>query len=474
MTTKGRRRASLKQLKQRLMGSAENALVTTSQQHLGYMKVGEVLHLHGPYIPIENFILAVRRLQLRHPFLRSRLEMNSAKSGTYLLQEDYSLDLNIIEIPRNRSDHANFWQQEWKLREKEPAVIGQGLAEFWLLQDPNDDNDDSSPREIVVICEHSICDGLSLSTVAHELLLSLSNDNTNMFETSLNWPITMEAAVRRTLSKWNRVRTYGRFIPMALYWRATSCRHTARIPLTLVHDSITEMAKNCHTEVFYGRLNADATRDLLEKCRSEGVTMTSAISSAVLCAISKLVNTKKEHDAQLVLALTANTRQRCNPQIPNHDLSFHASATMAFTMPKREIPTTSDGMWKLAMRFGTHLKNSLDAGHIHVLAMMLGRLYQKNIHQPNFAEVPTCIISNWGRLPFQEQYGQWKLVDTTPFLNLILTVMPYIFVQTVNGSLTIGIMGSVPTMPSDVLEDLCNGTIRNLLLMIEEIFTLRF
>ncbi|CAF0982264.1 unnamed protein product [Adineta ricciae] len=474
MTSKGHRRASLKQLKQRLMGPAENALIATSQQHLGYMKVGEVLHLQGPYIPIENFISAVRRLQLRHPFLRSRLESNPAKPGTYLLQEDHSLDLNVIELLRNRSDHANFWREQWKIREKEPAVVGQGLAEFWLLQDPNDDNDDNSPREIVVICEHSICDGLSLSTVAHELLLSLSEDNTNMFETSLNWPITMEAAVRRTFTKWNRVRKYGKFIPTALYWRATSCRRTVRIPLTPAHDSTSEMAKNCQTEAFYGRLNKEATNNLLEKCRSEGVTMTSAIGSAVLCAISKLVNTKKEHVDELVLALTADTRQRCNPQIPNHDLSFHASATMAFTMPKREIPTTSEGMWKLAMTFGTHLKNSLDAGHIHVLAMMLGRLYQKNIHQPNYAEVPTCIISNWGRLPFQEQYGQWQLIDTTPFLNLILTVMPYIFVQTVNGNLTIGIMGSVPTMSSNVLEDLCNGTIRNLFLMIEEISTLRF
>ena len=134
MASKSHRRASLKQLKQRLMGPAENALIATSQQHLGYMKVGEVLHLQGPYIPIENFVLAVRSLQRRHPFLRSRLENNPAKPGTYLLQEDHSLHLNVIEILRSRSDHANFWRQEWKVREKEPAVIGQGLAEFWLLQ----------------------------------------------------------------------------------------------------------------------------------------------------------------------------------------------------------------------------------------------------------------------------------------------------------------------------------------------------
>ncbi|UJR11895.1 hypothetical protein I4U23_016073 [Adineta vaga] len=474
MTTGTHRRPSLKQLKQRIMGSAENALVATSQKHLGYMKVGEVLHLQGPYIKLEALIFAVHRLQLRHPFLRSRLQTNPAKPGTFLMEEDFSLELKIVEILRNRSDHVHFWQEEWKKREKEPAILGQGLAEFWLLQDIDDDNDENSPREIVIICEHSICDGLSLSTVAHELLLSLSEDNTNIFETSLNWPITLEGAVRRTLSTWNRVVTFGKFIPIALYWRAASSRRTARIPLTPVDVPLTDMAQYCQTEAFYGRLTKEISRDLLEKCRREGVTITSAVSSAVLCALSTIVNTEKDQRARLVLGVVADTRQRCNPQVPTHDLSFHASATMAFSTPKRDVPTTSEGMWQLASTFGIHIKKSLDAGHTHALAMMLGWIYQKNIHEPNIDDLPTCLISNWGRLPFQERYGRWELLDTTPFLNLILTVVPFIFVQSVNGVLTIACMGSLPTMSSSNLEELCNGTIRNLLRMIEEIVTLRF
>jgi hypothetical protein len=50
------------------------------------------------------------------------------------MEEDDTLRLKIEEIPRKRDDHLNFWRQEWREREKEPAVIGQGLAEFWLLQ----------------------------------------------------------------------------------------------------------------------------------------------------------------------------------------------------------------------------------------------------------------------------------------------------------------------------------------------------
>jgi hypothetical protein len=98
------------------------------------MKVGEVLHLQGPYISLEKLASVVRRLQCRHPFLRSRLKTNPAKPDSYLMEEDDTLRLKIREIPRKRDDHLNFWREEWRKREKEPAVIGQGLTEIWLLQ----------------------------------------------------------------------------------------------------------------------------------------------------------------------------------------------------------------------------------------------------------------------------------------------------------------------------------------------------
>ncbi len=120
--------------KQRVFGVAENALIKTSLQHQGYMRVGEVLQLQGPHISLGMLESAVACLQRRHPFLRSRLQINPAKPDSYLMEEDNTLRLNIQEIARKREDHLNFWCQEWREREKQPAVIGQGLAEFWLLQ----------------------------------------------------------------------------------------------------------------------------------------------------------------------------------------------------------------------------------------------------------------------------------------------------------------------------------------------------
>ena len=119
---------------QRLMGSLENAYIKGSQKYQGLGRICEVLHLQGPYISFETLSKAVGKLQQRYPSLRSRLQINSRKAGSYLLEEDNTLQLKIIEIPRKRSDHQMFWKQEWRKREKATTTIGEGLAEFWLLQ----------------------------------------------------------------------------------------------------------------------------------------------------------------------------------------------------------------------------------------------------------------------------------------------------------------------------------------------------
>lgn len=119
---------------QRLMGSLENGYIMGSQRCQGLGRVCEVLHLQGPYISFETLSKAVGKLQQRYPSLRSRLQINPRKANSYLLEEDNTLQLQITEIARERSDHKMFWKQEWRKREKTAATIGEGLAAFWLLQ----------------------------------------------------------------------------------------------------------------------------------------------------------------------------------------------------------------------------------------------------------------------------------------------------------------------------------------------------
>ncbi|CAF1183654.1 unnamed protein product [Adineta steineri] len=454
--------------KQRLLGPAENGILRISQQFQGYQKAGQVLHLQGPYISLETLSSVISRLQCRHPFLRSRLQISSTEPDSYLMEEDDTLCLKILEIARKNADHLHFWRQAWKEREKDTIVIGQGLAEFWLLQDATDQNIEDSPREIVIVCDHSICDGVSLSTVAHELLIALSDNSISMTSHSLNWPITMEVAARQSLSRWGILIAFSKLALAFLYWKATSSQPTARLPWTNVDFSLDDMHKYCHTETRYGMLTKEETKKLFETCRREDVTVTSAISSAILCITSTLASVDNNQMTNLVLAIPADTRRRCIPPVPNHDLSYQVSGVMGFTMATRDTPTESKGMWQLAKTFGHHVNKSVDAGHILALAMVMGKIYQKNIGPIDIAHLPTTVITNWGLLPFHEQYGKWKLTEMTPIGNLIRAVMPVFMLQTVNGILTVACGGAVPLISETIIENLCNGTMHNLRQMIED------
>ncbi len=306
---------------------------------------------------------------------------------------------------------------------------------------------------------------MSLSTVAHELLLALADNDNSMFSNSLEWPKTIEAAIDGSLSKWSTFVGFCKVMFAVLYWRATSGRFIARIPLPSIQFPPNDMAKHCHTEASYGSLNKEETQKLVEKCHREGVTVTSAISSAIVSVAATLVSDQR---TQLTLAVAADSRRRCIPPIPNHDLSYQVSGVMAFSISSQDTPTTSNGMWQLAKKFGHYVITSIEAGQILIIGKFIGKLYEKNLESVNLAAAPTCGISNWGLLPFDEHYGKWKLVGMTPLSNMIRLPMPMALAQTVNGVLTISFFGAVPFIYSNTLENLRNGTMHNLQQMIED------
>ena len=306
-----------------------------------------------------------------------------------------------------------------------------------------------------------------MSTVAHELLIALTGKENSMFSNSLSWPITMEAAIQSSLSLVNRMITLSRFIFAAIYLRATNTLTTAKVPLVDVDFPLADMASYCHTKACYTILNKDETQRLVEKCRREGVTVTSAVCSAILCTTSTLVNPEEGQPTALQFSIGADTRRRCVPPIPNHDLSYHVSGMMSFILPTKDVPTTSEGTWQLAKQFGQHMQTCINAGQILALGLIMGKIFEKALGPTNFAELPTCGISSWGILPFREQYNQWKLTGMTPLVNMIRGVMPFTTIQTVNGILTIMFVGTDPVLPLSLLEKFRDGTLKKLHAMID-------
>ncbi|CAF3442727.1 unnamed protein product [Rotaria socialis] len=452
--------------KQHALGPTANVFMKTSQLYQGSGRVGEILHLEGPCISLDQLKKVIARLQRRHPVLRSRLKVHPSNPNHFILEEDETLQLQVEEIPRKRHDCLDSWLQEWRKREKEPTNIGEGLVRVWLLQDPDDKDDLNGPREVVIMCEHCICDGLSLSNACHELLTILSDEDGNLFCDSLDWPISMEDAVWKSLSIINRYITLGRFIFSTVYTNITSKLGTARIPLGNIDFPVDDMDKHCHTELVYGILNKQMTAKFIAKCRQEKVTVTAAVISAILSAASSLIPTDSTQDTLLKIILGADTRRRCIPPIPSRDLSFHMSSMALFSVTTSTVPKTSDGLWQLARTVGHHVKKCIDAGQVLAFGMIQAKICEQSLGPIHFPQMPTYSISSWGLLPFVEYYGQWKLTRMSPFVNLVRGPLPFTTIQTVNGVLTMMFSGSNPLIASHTLAALRDRSMDSLQQMI--------
>ena len=341
---------------------------------------------------------------------------------------------------------------------------------FCYLKDPEDQNDDNSPREIVFICDHSMSDAFSLSNAAHELLIALTDQDDNLFAKSLDWPITMEAAIQRSLSAVNRVLLVSKLLIQFSYTFLTNRSPTARIPLAHVDFPLTDLGDHGHSEASYGELNKEETQKLLNKCRQEGVTITSAVSSAILYACSTVVNREQADTSVLQLGISADPRRRYVPPIPNHDLCVHTSTMMPFTKPLRDMPTTTCAeMWQLGRAIGEHTRKCIDANQILAFGIIIGKIASKYMDSSAIQNNgPSCFVSSWGILPFREQYGRWKFEGMTPILNMTQTPSPFIIIQTINGILTIMFGATDPIIPLNVLEQLRDCTIKKLHEMIED------
>ena len=213
---------------------------------------------------------------------------------------------------------------------------------------------------MVIVCEYSICDGLSLSNAAHELLQILSDETGHACEEPLSWGKTMEDAIKSSRSAVNRAFILNRFLFSAICTHISNRLPVAHVVFGEVDFKINEMEKYCHTEAVYGVLNKEMTAKLFTRCRREGVTITSAVISAILSTTASFVSIKDGQDSVMIVSLSADTRRRCIPPVLNHDLSYHASGIGPFGLPVSSAPKTPEGSWQLAHTYGQHTRLRFD------------------------------------------------------------------------------------------------------------------
>ncbi len=114
-------------------------------------------------VSIDELKKAIKKMQQRHPILNARLEIDEKK--LYIAAND-SLEIPLKIVNRISDDQ---WRDVIIQEHKIPFAMEQGpLIRFILLYSPE-------ISDLIIFSQHAICDGMSLTYLARDLMIYLGN-----------------------------------------------------------------------------------------------------------------------------------------------------------------------------------------------------------------------------------------------------------------------------------------------------------
>ncbi len=260
-----------------------------------------VLRMKG-YVSEEMLRQAAAKVQQRHTLLRVRIETDADHASWFTSEGVQEIPIEIV--PRESEDswiaiHAQACRLPFEF-ETHPAI------RFVLVQSPD-------LSELIILCHHIICDGMSLAYLARDLMVHLG-DPTREVEVlpapppidlnNLPGDVSQPGLVKFLISRMNRT-----WAEEAVFFDQEDYR------------ILTEAYwANFHHELFSIELSEAETSALVARCRKEKVTVNSVLTTAFSGAQS-FVQGEKPYHAKTVIA--ADLRDRL-PHSPEEGMGMYA------------------------------------------------------------------------------------------------------------------------------------------------------
>lgn len=246
---------------------------------------------------------AVVKAQQRHALLRVRIKDDKDHAQWFTSEGVQDIPIEIV-ARKSENDwikiHAEASHIPYEF-ESRPAI------RFILVQSPD-------VSELIILCHHIICDGMSLAYLARDLMVYLGRPSREVEALPDPVPITLDnlpgdvsqsglrkVFINRMNRKWAEEGVYfdneDYKILTKTYW------------------------DNYHHEIFTIELSEEETSALVTRCRKENITVTSALATAFGGAQS-YVEGEKSYHARTVIATSLRDRL---PNPPGEGMGFYAA-----------------------------------------------------------------------------------------------------------------------------------------------------
>jgi NRPS condensation-like uncharacterized protein len=233
--------------------------------HAPFSVVTMVARIKGK-VTLDMLTPAVKKLQQQHPLLQVRIHIDENHQPWFTSEGTQPIPIELI--PRKSADQ---WIQVSSDAAQIPfAFETHPSIKFILVHS-------SELSELIIVCHHIICDGLSLAYLARDLLMYLGNSTLEVMEVQSPPPIQQDtlpndvslnriakALIKRINKKWNEA-------PIFFDQEDYHALHEAY--WSQYHHQITTL-----------ELTEAQTTALVNRCREEQVTVNTALTTAFVGA----------------------------------------------------------------------------------------------------------------------------------------------------------------------------------------------
>ena len=275
---------------------------------------------------------ALAKVRQRHPHLRARIVED--ESGDPWLTSEGAGEIPVECLPREGDDHwIRIVQASCQIPfefDARPAI------RFLLVQAP-------AVSDLVILCHHILCDGLSLAYLARDLMLHFGDpgravqilpDAAPIDRDNVPAGVGVNLVVRLVINRMNK------------RWRAEEVVFDQEDYQAL---SEAYWARYRH-QVLPVELTEAQTAALVDRCRREEATVNSALSAAFAGAQAAVLG---ERPSQAGIGVAASLRDRL-PRPPGEAMGFYAG----LVQPKFEYDAAR-GFWEEARRFQAQVRSLL-------------------------------------------------------------------------------------------------------------------
>ncbi len=216
----------------------------------------------------ENFIIALQKIQLKHPLLRVSIEHKRAKYPVFIEEKDISpIPIRMVERKTDQDwllESENEWYRLFE-EEKKP------LAQLVWIKGEN-------VSEILWVMPHCICDGTTGVTLMKELLALLDDPSIE-------------------LEPYQTFNSVEDFLPADFNFKKKKRKARFYLMMAKLFFLIQRKSKTRNLGKNYAihrKLDVEATQKIIEKCKANGISVHALLCSAFMQAFKEVKRNKSK------------------------------------------------------------------------------------------------------------------------------------------------------------------------------------